>query len=247
MAVTGFDITSRAIVGGGASFDGVGQYELVKGVLHYTVDPKHPDSQLITDIDQAPAETDGRVHFAGDVQIIKPLELKPGGSILLDVANRGNRIGLAFNSVGQAPPGGEIDLGNGFLMRHGFTVVSCGWQTDVPEGRIRLQAPEALDANGNRLVGQTYQQFDLARDTKELLLSDRDHIPLPAADLNDPEAMLIERDWPDGPPTVVPRNEWQFGRWADGEVVPDTDYICRPAGFKSGKVYEIIYNTIGAT
>jgi hypothetical protein len=246
MAVTRFEVTSRTGVGGGASFDGVGPYELVKGVLHYAVDPEQPDSQLITDIDLAPAEADGKVHFSGDVQVIKPVNPRPGGSMLLDVVNRGNRIGLTFNNAGQAQ-GGEIDLGNGFLMRHGWTVVSCGWQTDVPEGRIRLQAPEALDANGNRLIGQTYQQFDLNRSSKELLLSDRDHVPLPAADLDDAEAMLIERDWPDGPPTTIPRQEWHFGRWVDGEIVPDTDYICRPAGFQSGKVYEIVYNTVGAT
>ena len=40
--------------------------------------------------------------------------------------------------------------GDGFLMRHGWVVISCGWQCDVPEipGLLRLQAPEARGAGG---------------------------------------------------------------------------------------------------
>jgi hypothetical protein len=245
MAVTRFEITSRSPIGEG-SFDGVGPYEFIKGVLHYAVDPEQPDSQLITDINLAPKESDGKVHFASDIQMLKPVDTAQANKLLVDVVNRGNRSAMSFNSPGQAAVSGDPDLGNGFFMRHGFTIVFCGWQADVPEPRIRLHAPEALDTSGQRLVGQAYQQFDLSRNTNELLLSDRDHQPLPAADLNDPEATLIERDWPDGPPTVIPRDQWSFARWVDGQAVADPNYICRPAAFKSGKVYEIIYNTIGA-
>ena len=81
-----------------------------------------------------------------------------------------------------------------------------------------------------------FQQFDLGEDSYELLLSDRQHNPLPTANLNDENATLIERDWPDGPITNIPRNEWSFARWADGEEVRDANFICLPKGFKSGKV-----------
>ena len=50
-------------------------------------------------------------------------------------------------------------------MKKGTVVVFCGWQTDVPDGRIRLHVPEALDKNGEQLIGQTYQQFDLGEDS----------------------------------------------------------------------------------
>ncbi len=246
MAVTRFEITSRKAVGGGASFGSIGQYEFIKGTAHYAVDPKHPDSQLITDIDLAPKGTDGKVHFSSDVHILRPVNARPGGSLLLDIVNRGNRSGMSFNSPPQTPVGEDPHLGNGFLMRHGFTVVFCGWQTDVPEGGIRLHAPEALDAQGRRLTGQAYQQFEPPKDTYELPLSDAGHKPLPAADLQDPSATLVQRDWPEGPPTVIPRNQWQFARWVQGRPVPNADYVCLPSGFRAGKVYEIIYTTIGA-
>ena len=247
MAVTRFELTSRNLAAGGASFGDVGQYELLRGTLHFAVDPSHPDSRLITDIALAPTEPNGTVHFASDVQILKPVEAPAGGSLLFDVVNRGNRTVLSFNSALQPPPDEDPDLGNGFLMREGFTVVFCGWQTDVPDGRLALHAPEALDANGQQLKGQTYQQFDVLKDTCELLLSDREHKPLPVADLSDPSAVLIERDWPEGPPTIIPRDQWLFARWVDGRPVPDPRYACLPSGFQAGKVYEVIYTAIGAT
>lgn len=246
MGVTQFEITDRHTTGDGISFNGVGPYEFIKGMLHYAVDPKHETNQLITDIGLAPVESDGMVHFSSEIELLKPVNPRPGGSLLFDVVNRGNRSVLNFNSAPQVPPSEEPDLGNGFMMRHGFTVVFCAWQTDVPDGPLRLHVPEALDANGQRLTGQTYQQFDLIQNSQHLLLSDRQHKPLPAANLDEPMAMLIERDWPDGAPTVIPRDQWQFGRWVDGEPVADPNYVCLPAGFQSGKVYEIIYTTVGA-
>ncbi|MCH7706215.1 MAG: hypothetical protein IIB33_04135, partial [Chloroflexi bacterium] len=63
MVVTRFEITSRSPAWQGASFEGVGQYEFIRGTLHYAVDPSHPDSRLIADIDLAPTESDGKVPF----------------------------------------------------------------------------------------------------------------------------------------------------------------------------------------
>jgi len=247
MGVTRFDIKNRKMAWEGKAFDEVGPYEFIGGTLHYAIDPKDPDSQLITDIGLVPVVEDGLVHFSSDVQLLKPLNPPTSGSIFFDVVNRGNRTVMMFNDVAQVQPSDEEpDVGNGFLMRQGMTVVFCGWQTDVPDGRIALYVPEALDTKGKPLVGQTYQQFDVLQDTHELLLSDRQHKPLPAADLNDHSAILLQRDWPDGPSTVIPRDQWLFARWRNGIPAPDPNYICLPSGFELGKVYEVIYNTVGS-
>ena len=246
MVATRFEIISRKPIGDDSAYKDIGEYEFITGRLYYSVDPKHPDSQLITDIDLIPTNNEGRVEFSSDIQLLKPVSMKSDSNLFFDVVNRGNRTVLAFNNAEQRVSNEDPHLGNGFLMKKGTVVVFCGWQTDVPDGRIRLHVPEALDKNGEQLIGQTYQQFDLGEDSYELLLSDRQHNPLPTANLNDENATLIERDWPDGPITNIPRNEWSFARWADGEEVRDANFICLPKGFKSGKVYEIIYNTVGA-
>ena len=247
MTVTRFELTSRKLAGNGISFGRIGQYEFIRGIIHYEIDPKHPDSQLVTDIDMAPRESNGKVRFTSDVHILRPLNPSPGGSLLLSVPNRGGRSSMSLNDPRPVATTEDPDLGNGFLMRYGFTVVFCGWQTDVPTGGIRLHVPEALDDHGQRLIGQTYQQYDVSNNTHELLLADRQHNPLPAADLQDATAILIQRDWPDGPPTVIPREDWLFARWVDGRPIPDANYVCFRSGFQSGRTYEIIYTTIGAS
>ncbi len=248
MAVTRFEVTSRSVAFGGAGFGKVGQFELIRGILHMAVDPKHPDSQLIADIDLAPRGEDGKVPFASDVQVLTPARPAARGTLLLDVVNRGLRTLPGFNSPppGQDNPAQEPQLGNGFLQRRGFTLVFCGWQTDVPKGRLSLHAPEALDANGHRLTGQAYQQFDVSHDCYDLLLSDREHQPQSAADIYDTSAILTRREWPDGPPSVIPRNRWLFAQWVDGHPIPGPNHICMPEGFQTGLVYEVIYDTIGA-
>ena len=246
MAVTRFEVTSRTVAAKGAAFGASGQYEFVNGVMHFAVDPKHPDNALIADIELAPRGPDGRVHFTADAQVYRPLG-RGNGALLAEVTNRGNRTTPAFNlPKGADSPFQEPLAGDGFLMRAGFTLAFVGWQADVPDGRLCMNVPEALDAQGRRLTGQAHQQFDPPSDCFELLLSDRQHKPLPAADLADPSAILLQRDWADGPATVIPRKDWLFARWVGGKPAPDANYVCLPAGFEAGKIYEIIYTTVGA-
>jgi len=243
--VTRFDVQSRSPVAAGRSFADLGPYEHLRGVVHFAVDPKHPDNQVITDIGLAATESDGLVHCESDFWLIKPVTPRANSSLVYDVLNRGNHVLLGtFNDPGGPISMTDPDVGNGYLMNHGFSVVNCGWQVDAPSG-LRMRAPEAQDANG-RLKGQAFIQCQTARVEQALLLSDAGHAPLPAADLNDTSATLIVRDHPDGPPTIVDRSHWQFARWTNGEPHPDSTYIHLDGGFQPGLVYEVVYTTIGA-
>jgi hypothetical protein len=75
------------------------------------------------------------------------------------------------------------------------------------------------------------------------LLADRIHQPYTAAGLDQPDAILRVRDYPDGPATVIPRDQWQFAHDENGVPVPDDGYIWTAEGFTPGKVYEVIYRT----
>jgi hypothetical protein len=60
------------------------------------------------------------------IRILAPENLARGNHrLLFDVPNRGNRLALAtFNGVPRPiNPAAPTDAGNGFLMRHGYTVV----------------------------------------------------------------------------------------------------------------------------
>ena len=204
----------------------------------------------------APRDHAGRVEFESDASILAPVDRRRcSGRVMLDVVNRGNTVAVPnFNRatrptfVPGADPNPPVDPGDGFLMRRGFVVISCGWQIDLPEvpGLLGLRGPEALDANGHRLTGRVYTQLQTPMPATHLLLSDRGHRPYPAADLDEREAILLVRDQPDGDATTIDRRRWRFARVAGGEVVADTRYIWLEGGFEKGRLYQVAYTAIGA-
>src|SRR5213594_5220883 len=239
MPVTRFEVTLRRPLAEGATFRGagveVGPYEELKGRLHFSIDPLHPANRRITDVELAPRTARDRVEWSSDVSILLPVDrARCSGRILLDVDNRGNTVAVPnFNRATRpifrpgADPDPPVDVGDGFLMRRGFVVLSCGWQCDLPEvpGLLGLRGPEALDARGHRLTGRVYTQLQTPEPATHLLLSDRGHRAYPAADLDEHDAVLLVRDQPDGAPTTIPRDRWRFARVAGGGIVPDARYI----------------------
>ena len=124
--VTRFEITSRAPVGSSG-------YEKIVGVAHFAVNPKVAANGIIADIDRAPVNAAGQVEFSSDVYILRPLDsAKSNGVALVDVLNRGRKMVLnGFNRGGTSDPATEADLGDGFLLQRGFTIVWVGWEFDI--------------------------------------------------------------------------------------------------------------------
>jgi hypothetical protein len=240
----------------GRSFGAGGAYEEVKGRLHLAVDPGHPANRRITDLELAPRAADGRVHWSADVSLLAPVEpARWSGRALLDVVNRGNTVSVPnFNHATRpvfgpgADPDPPVDPGDGFLMRHGWVVLSCGWQADVPElpGLLRLHGPEARAPGGGPLTGPVWSQLQSDRPVTHMLLSDRGHRPYPAADPDEAGAVLTVQDQPDGVPTPVPRQRWRFARQEGGRVVPDPCHLWIEGGFEPGRLYRVAYTAVGA-
>jgi alpha/beta hydrolase family protein len=271
MSVTGFQISLRRPLGDGRAFGDVGPYEELKGTLSFAIDPEHPANERITDVELAPRNAAGRVELASDVSILLPVDRgRASGRLLLDVVNRGNTVTVPnFNRATRplfgpgSDPNPPIDVGDGFLMRRGVVVVSCGWQGDLPDvpGLFRLYGPEACDPRGARrgqadspagtqiskpLRGGVYTQLQASRRTSHMLLSDRGHRPYPAADLDERDAVLTVRDLPDGRVETIPRARWKFARAAGDAVVPDSCHVWLEGGFEQGRLYQIAYTALGA-
>jgi len=95
MAVVGLEVKTRQPLAGGREFGDVGRYAQIDGTAHFAVDPAHPLNRVITDIDLAPRDGDGLVHFAADIRILVPEDPARGNHrLLFDVPNRGNRLAL---------------------------------------------------------------------------------------------------------------------------------------------------------
>ncbi len=250
MAVIALEIKTRQPLAGGREFGSAGRYVQLDGTAHFAVDPVHPLNRCITDIELAPRDADGRVHCSADIRILAPEDPRRGTHrLLFDVPNRGNRLALAaFNRVPRPiNPSAPADAGDGFLMRHGYTVVWCGWQHDVPavDGLMRIQVPQA-GWEGGPVSGRLLVSFQPGASSQVQLLSDRGHRPYSSSNLDDPDATLLMRDGDDAPPRVIPRPEWSFARLDAGRVVPDADHVYLAAGFVPGKIYHVIYTTTGA-
>ncbi len=248
MAVVELQLRARSPLADGASFGRVGPYERLDGTIRFAVDPAHPANRCIVDLDRAAGAGDGLAHFQGDFCLVQPTDPTRGnGRLLFDVVNRGRKVAVRlFNRLpSPAVPTEEIDLGDEFLMRRGWTIAWCGWQWDVVPGPglMAFEAPQALAADGQPIQGQVLCEFQPVDRDRDRLLADRIHHPYVAADTDDPEAELAVRDWTDGPRTVIPRSRWRFARDENGRPVPDDRHIWLEGGFEPGRVYEVIYRT----
>ena len=250
MPVVALKIEDKGLLAGGESFGDTGQYNLLQGTAHFAVDPLHSSNEVITDIELAPRDAEGKVTFSAHFAMLQPADPGRGNNrILFDVVNRGRKTVLSsFNSVDRAlDPSEPLEPGNGFLLRHGYTVVWCGWQADVPPtpGLMGMRAPEAIGPHGS-LTGRILCQFQANEPTKLFLLADRQHLPHPPVDIEDPSATLTVRDHPNGPAEPVDRAEWSFVRVEDEQVEPEPCHVHLSSGFEPGRIYQLVYTTRGS-
>jgi len=253
MTLVTIDIKEEKTIENGKVFGKSGQYKEIIGLAKFKLDPTLEINKKITDIENISTNSSGMVEFTADVHIMLPSDMnKSNKKIIYDVNNRGNKVMLSqFNSAsrgemvaGVAP---EDDIGNGFLMEEGYTLVWLGWSNDAPpiEGKLRLYSPE-LSQNGHPILGKIYSQFQPLKDVNQIMLSDRMHVPYPAYNTNDPEAILSFKKYPDDDPVIIPRENWRFA-WDDGnELLDNPNFIYMEDGFKAGIMYQISYNAYGA-
>jgi Alpha/beta hydrolase domain len=198
-----------------------------EGQAEFAVLPEDPANAPIVDLDLAPRDSQGRVHFTADVRILRPIGTSARG-LFLDVPNRGASIFARMLEPG--PMGPATQISEGFLLRRGFSIVTCGWQHDVPRGngRFGLSAPSGLK-DGQPLVGPvtTTSQIDGPTD---VLAPDSNYVPF---DLD--SATLTQRADPDDPPILVPRDQWTLT--ADGHA---------HYAFVPGNTYALTYTAVGA-
>jgi hypothetical protein len=149
--VTGVEIAARAPIADGQPFGASGAYERLDGTIYFSVDPENPRNHVITDLELAPRDRDGLVQMSADLSILTPVDPAHGNGIaLVDIANRGRKLALAFNRAG---PNGAF--GDGFLMHRGYTIVWVGWEFDVSPGAevVRIEVPKTAGAESAPIGG----------------------------------------------------------------------------------------------
>ncbi len=220
--VTRVEITSRRDAAGGRSFGSTGAYERLAGKIYFAIDPANRRNQVIADLDKAPRNA-GKVEMSADLVIFRPRDgSRSNGIALFDIVNRGNSVALnVFSGPVTNTPEGEV--GDGFLLTRGFTIVQVGWEFDT-RGGVRIEVPGATGVTG--MVSARF------------IPNNRN--PVAVGDLvgytpGDPAAakntLRVRRrlgdEW-----AMIPREKWTLA--ADNTVTLE-------GGFEPGQTYEVAY------
>jgi hypothetical protein len=243
--VTRIAIDSRTDVLGGKSFGDAGAYERLSGQIFFSVRVDNPHNSGIVDLRNAVNLNHGEVEFSADFVAFRPKDpQRANGSLLLEVPNRGRPHFIALVDGGDADL--TRDVGDAWLLRKGFTIVSVGWQWDAAgQDDLKLYAPIAREG-GRRITGLLRGDVMLSRVTDEiplghLILGNIGGLEYPVATPNDPRNVLTVRDSRGGKRTVIPASQWQFAETVNGKLTPSDRHIHLKGGFQPGRIYEYVY------
>ena len=105
--VVRIEIESRTPFAGGAQFGEAGAYELLKGTLHFAVDPDLAANSRITDLRYAPRNGDRRVEFVSEFELLDDACDRLVQQRLLRPESAGEYLALARTMAWPPEPGGE--------------------------------------------------------------------------------------------------------------------------------------------
>ena len=243
--VTRFEITAREPFASGQAFGEVGAYERIVGRVHFELDPDLPQNQYVIDLKLAPRNERGRVELSADLFILSPADVTKGnGALLYGVNNRGNLNALQnFNyASGSNDPKDEQHAGDGFLMRHGFTIVWSGWDGELLPGnnRLRLVPPPVA----KEITGKVRCEIVPDSDTTRTLVNWANHGSYRPTAEGLKTATLTHRLLASHPRVPIPRAEWTL-HVTDVESdspsqLPQVE-LEYPQGLKKLHIYELIY------
>ncbi len=230
-------------VADGHSFGDAGPYVARRLRVRHRVDPEHRANRAVVDLDLAPRDADGLVAFSHDLLAVEPVDGpgpdRPSRRLLIDVVNRGRPTAFRFlnQTEGTPPVPPEVpDVGDGHLLRRGWTVWCVGWQHDIDHpSLLGIEAPEVL-VDGRPPRGPMDYTAQPAADTDRLRLALPGHRP--AAPVPGGPASLWETGDDGLTFTEVEADDWWFDH--DGRSAR------RRGGFRAGRRYRIRYTTEGS-
>lgn len=242
-------VDERVLLAGEYPFGEVGQYEKIRGTIHYEVDPENDANAAIVDLELAPKNERGKVEFSGTFMLLKPADMsEANGRLFYEVTNRGRA--LSFHTVNRARPTRNPkslkECGDGFLTREGYCLLFSGWNWDVTEGQDRFQFEVPHATNDGQVIRQKIAAEIVNRDSMDALpsmpITPRNSRGYPSANYPDNTVdVLTVRDFPEGKRTVIPNDQWSYASSKDGEVHADSRSIHLKGGFLPGRIYELIY------
>ena len=239
-------IVKRSIAFGGHAFPGVGQYEVITGVATGEVDPADPKNALITDIQLAPKNADGRVVYQHNFYILKPLDMsRSNRKLAYEPPNRGRKTYQALNNT---PSGGDDPaaitdpdvLSGSFLWRQGYVTAWSGWENNLgPLDGLTATAslPVAQTAAGKPIYGPSYEYIVASGTTASFALA----YPASPKDKDQSKAKLTHRVHLNDVPEVIAEDGWAY------TDATSTAIRLTSGNFIANDIYEFSYEAMNPT
>jgi hypothetical protein len=234
----------------GAAVGTAGPYIMLKGRVFGELDPHDQHNDMIQDIELAPKDAKGKVHYISTFQILMPADLsKASGLMFNGVSNRG---GNAIPTTAAATVPGAIYLQSGWqgdLLAHCATAYPCTSLASAFTGTQQvIQVPVAKNRDGSTITGPVYGHIANATGSTAQMVIFTTPVPyLPlSTDTKKTEFWSLASQTVtgvDGPKTFIPSTDWA---WADCSTVPfpgtpDPTRICLKNGFNSELLYEMVF------
>jgi alpha/beta hydrolase family protein len=224
----------------GKPFGNAGPYETIAGRVYGELDPKDPHNAIITDIDKAPRNANGKVEYIATFYIVKPIDMSKSSRLIWqDVPNRGGRvtIGLAERNYG--------DIG-----------LSSGWQGDNSGNTVPgpnndyAVVPIAKSPDGSSITGSVMGRiFNVGGVDSQALIVHSNPVPYRPASLDTKLATLTTHasetiDGVVGATRVIPSTDWAWARCTATNPFPGTPdpmQICLKTGFDPKLLYQVVF------
>ena len=185
------------------------------------------------------------VEYEADFFILRPAEpQRAGGVLLYDVTNRGRKVilGRLDDASGNADtnnPRTAQDVGLGFTLGRGYSLVWSGWDSGAPRVNNGMTArlPPALE-NGEPMVRRIRDEFHIG--TRSPGKGDVVRLNYPAVSTDRREARLTVRDRESDARTEIPADGWEFVDHQSIRLLP------AGANFAPFKIYDFWYEATGS-
>src|SRR5487761_1476079 len=246
MAIVEIKVDAVEPFAGGQSFGEAGGYLRIRGTAKGEFGPAAAENAGIADLDKAPKNPRGMVEYETDFFILRPVESEPGGNVLVyDVTNRGRKVILgrldeAGADADANDPKTARDVGLGFTLGRGYSLLWSGWDPGAPRANSGMTArlPPALE-DGRPMVRRIRDEFHVG--TRAPGKGDIVRLSYRAVSTDRRRARLTVRDRESDARTLIPAEEWEF--------VDDRSIRLLPAGtnFAPYKIYDIWYEASGST
>jgi hypothetical protein len=208
----------------------VGPYEMLRGQAVGEIDPLDRRNAIITDIQFAPRNANGKVEYTTQFALLKPVDMSKSQGIMVEsIPNRG----------GIATP-----YGTDLLFAWGESVLNVAWQGDLPitgtTGNLGINVPRATG-----VVGPVWDRF-IAPSGLTVNLPETGGRALATMDTTQASLISFTKETPEGVKSnvvVIPSTDFAFANCTTAVPFPGTPsatQLCIKGGFNNQLGYELV-------